>query len=446
MLNDPADGLHPDPAKDPEPERDADCEGEWDVRAEWAPPIPDAVDLVVETQTMLSVFAAQQFVRVDAMRLGALGDALLHGFELTQVIERSIRLELASALAITEAAASDLIEHAEALVHRYPAALESLAAARMTARHAAILVGAIDGVEPELRARLLPRAVELAESLPVGAFRRKLRAVIDSVRSITLAERHERAVTTRRVVIEPADDGMAWLGAYIPAVEAHAVHGRLTATAKLLAEGEGELRSLDQLRADVLGDILLDGVTDLLPPEVRGIRPTVVVTVPALALLDRNGGGSSEPATVEGVGPITMERARELCSGAAGWMRVLTHPETGIVLSVGRTHYRPPPELRRLVRWRAERCMAPGCGIPASRCQIDHNMAWEHGGMTALENLAPFCQGHHTVKHHGRWRVEQIEGSGGAILWTSPTGRSYRVEPERSVPVFVPSDEAAATF
>ncbi|MGC5169417.1 hypothetical protein ACLQ2Q_02060 [Microbacterium sp. DT81.1] len=84
MQNDPPDGLHPHP--------DPDCEGEWDVRAEWAPPIPDAVDLVVETQTMLSVFAAQQFVRVDAMRLGAPEDALLHGFELTTVIERSIRL------------------------------------------------------------------------------------------------------------------------------------------------------------------------------------------------------------------------------------------------------------------------------------------------------------------------------------------------------------------
>ena len=75
---------------------------------------------------------------------------------------------------------------------------------------------------------------------------------------------------------------------------------------------------------------------------------------------------------VEGVGPIPVERARELAGGADAWMRVLTHPETGMVLSVGRDQYRPPPALRRLVKWRADRCMGPGCGIPASRCEIDH--------------------------------------------------------------------------
>ena len=91
--------------------------------------------------------------------------------------------------------------------------------------------------------------------------------------------------------------------------------------------------------------------------------------------------------------------------------------------------------------------MAPGCNIPASRCEIDHNVAWEHGGLTALWNLTPFCKGHHTVKHHGRWCVEQIPGGGGAVMWTSPIGRQYRVEPERRVPVFVPTgSEGPAPF
>jgi hypothetical protein len=85
--------------------------------------------------------------------------------------------------------------------------------------------------------------------------------------------------------------------------------------------------------------------------------------------------------------------------------------------------------------------MAPGCNIPATRCQIDHNIAWERGGHTCVENLCPFCQGHHTVKHHGRWHIEQVPDSGGAILWTSPTGRHYRVEPERRVPVFIPAGD-----
>jgi hypothetical protein len=83
--------------------------------------------------------------------------------------------------------------------------------------------------------------------------------------------------------------------------------------------------------------------------------------------------------------------------------------------------------------------MAPGCGIPARRCQIDHTHAWEHGGTTALSNLTPLCQGHHTLKHHSHWQVQQIPGSGGALHWTSPTGRHYRVDPERRTPTFTAS-------
>ena len=148
------------------------------------------------------------------------------------------------------------------------------------------------------------------------------------------------------------------------------------------------------------------------------------------------GSGPDDPPVVEGIGPIPLDRARELCGGADGWTRVLTHPETGMVLSVGREKYRPPPGLRRLVRWRADRCMAPGCSVPASRCEIDHNVAWEHGGHTSLDNHCPLCKGHHLVKHHGGWTVQQLPGGGGAIEWTSPARRRYVVHPERRVPTF----------
>lgn len=428
-----------DPEIPPDPAGGADFEAAWDEHlADAAAHIePDSVDRVVEIADMMSVFAARRLVWIDALRLEALADAARYGHGLRQVTERSVRLELAAALRVTEHAAGGLMALAEAVVHRYPAALESLGRARMTERHAEILVDGVDGVEPEFRDRILSRGIELAESQPVGVFRRSLRGFIDTVRSTTLAERHETALVERRVVVESADDAMGWLHAFAPLVELRAIHGRLTAQAKVLAAQDDETRSLDQLRADVFGDLLIDGETDVHPPEAGGIRATVVVSVPALALLD-GASGESGVATVEGVGPIPMARARELCGGADGWMRVLTHPETGIVLSVGRQQYRPPRALRRLVRWRADRCMAPGCNIPAARCEIDHTVAWEHGGTTSLGNLAPLCKGHHIVRHHGGWRVRQIEDSGGALEWTSPTGRRYRVEPERRVPAFRP--------
>ncbi len=403
-------------------------------------PTPGTLDVVVGLAEMMAVCAAEQLQRIDQLRRAHLEDAEVAGARFTDVVVRGVRLELAAAMRITEHAAGNLLALSEALVHRYPSVLRALGEARITERHAEILVGGLDELEPGLRAGVFDRALALAEAQPVGEFRRSLRALVDSARVVTLAERQEAALAARRVFVEPVEDGMAWTHLLGPAVEAHAQFGRVTAIAKTILAQDGETRTLDQIRADVMADLLIDGSTTEHPADARGIRATVVVTVPALTLLEETDAGVAEvgadPARVEGVGPIPVGRARELCGGDAGWMRVLTHPETGMVLSVGRARYSPPAALKRLVKWRADRCMGPGCGMPASRCEVDHTLAWEHGGDTSLQNLAPLCRGHHKVKHHGGWRLRQVPGSGGAVEWTSPAGRRYLVAPERRVPVF----------
>ncbi|WP_438353233.1 DUF222 domain-containing protein [Microbacterium sp. CJ88] len=434
---------------------------------------PDPLELVCEVADMMAVFAADRLVRVDALHREALADAARHGRELTDVVERGIRLELAAGLRISEYAADRLLSQADALVRRYPRVLEALAGARITERHADLLAEALDGFPPEesaLRDIVLEKGLALAESQPVGQFRRAVRVLVDRLRAVTLDRRHEEALSRRRVVLEPADDGLAWLMTLMPAVEARASFDRATRAAKILIARDGDDRTLDQARADVIGDLLVDGEVAAHPADARGIRATVVVTVPALSLLGVGGvgegdGGGGEVdegdsragagaatvraagmAEVEGVGPIPLGRARELCGGAKDWMRVLTHPETGMVLSVGRDLYRPPESLRRLVRWRSDRCMAPGCGVPAARCELDHTVAWEHGGVTSTANLAPICKGHHLVKHHGGWSVSQDRGGGGALVWVSPLGRRYVSGPERRMPEFTPQNSPPAPF
>jgi len=422
---------------------------ETDGELGWVPPQPDAVALVMEVADLAAVVAAQRFVRVDALRREALDDVTRYGGGSRELVMRSLRLELAAALRVSETAAGMLLARAESLVHRYPTVLDSLSRANVTERHVEILVDALDVLAPDVAAGLESRARVLAETLPVGSFRRALRRLIDREMAPTLAERHGSAVRERRVVIEQVGDGMSWLHALIPSVEAHAIHGRITQMATVIRDhdrgterggspdGSGE-RSLDELRSDVFCDLLIDGTVARHPTSARGIRATVVVTVPALALLGAEGAG--DPAEVEGVGPIPIERARELAGNASGWMRVLTHPDTGAVISVGRTRYRPPPELAKLVKWRADRCMGPGCGMPASRCQIDHTLAWEHGGETSVTNTAPLCQGHHTVKHHGGWKITHL--GDGSLEWVSPHGRRYVVAPERHLPAFYPQTAA----
>ncbi|GAA5196994.1 HNH endonuclease signature motif containing protein [Microbacterium jejuense] len=412
----------------------------------WFPPVPDAVDLVVEASTMVSVFAAQRYARVDAMRRDQVAQARRFGAGEVELVERSIRLELAAAMRVTEYAAGRLIVVAEALVRSYPAAWEALAGGRITEKHAEVLVDLLGELPDGASEAFVADAVALAEAEPVGTFRRALRARVTAAQAEALEDRYVRAVAGRRIVVEPGVDGMGDLWVHAPLVELHAIEGRVTAMAKAIKTA-GDQRTLDQLRADVVCDLLIDGTTEAMPAVVSGIRAQVVVTVPVLGLLDDDRGDSGDLPVVEGVGPIPLSRARDLCGGAGTWMRVLTHPETGMVLSVGRDRYEPPAALRRLVKWRADRCMAPGCVMPASRCEIDHQIRWADGGHTGLANNTPFCRGHHLIKDNTAWRVRQVPGSGGVIEWTSPTGRRYLVTPERRVPVFTtPAPEPAPPF
>ena len=89
--------------------------------------------------------------------------------------------------------------------------------------------------------------------------------------------------------------------------------------------------------------------------------------------------------------------------------------------------YRPSRKLRHLVRARNARCTAPGCGRPAARCDVDHTIAWDQGGLTCECGLAPLCRHHHRCKQAEGWRLEQPEP--GVLVWRTPAGRTYTTTP-----------------
>ncbi|WP_153303343.1 HNH endonuclease signature motif containing protein [Plantibacter flavus] len=113
--------------------------------------------------------------------------------------------------------------------------------------------------------------------------------------------------------------------------------------------------------------------------------------------------------------------------------RVLTHPETSAVVSVGRQQYRVPADLQRAVRLRDVTCRAPGCGRRSRACDLDHSVAWADGGTTSVGNLACVCRHHHRLKHLPGWSLDHRPD--GVLEWTTPDGKRHRTEPE-SVPPF----------
>jgi hypothetical protein len=137
--------------------------------------------------------------------------------------------------------------------------------------------------------------------------------------------------------------------------------------------------------------------------------------------------GTPRAAHLEGYGPISPDVARALASGGV-WSRLVTDPLSGVVRDVGRTRYRPPAELTELVRTRDRTCVRPGCGAPASRCELDHTIPFQHGGSTAEWNLACLCPTDHRLKSAGgmsmRWHAP------GILDVELPSGHVYRREPD----------------
>lgn len=184
------------------------------------------------------------------------------------------------------------------------------------------------------------------------------------------------------------------------------------------AKAPGDFRTLDQTRGDVVADIgaLLLDRGDL--PRRHRRRPQLLVTVSDRTLM----GLDDLPGALAGYGPIPAGLAREI-AGDAVWRRVLTDPRSGALTDYGDTVYRPPQALADKVIAKHQRCRGPGCRLPAARCHLDHVIEFP-AGPTAEGNLGPLCAHSHLLKHETDWSCRQEPG--GAYIWTSPTGRTYR--------------------
>jgi hypothetical protein len=400
----------------------------------------DLIDAVVVIDHLISSLTATRAELIDGTRrwietaedIGRRPGR--HGWTDAHVARRVLVSELATALRISEREAGRLAAESETLVTEMPATLDVLRAGRISYRHAAVLVDQAWSLPPETRDPFAAALLGHAETLGADPFARLARRHREAAHPETPVTRRRAAFERRSVGVEAAHDGMAWLTAYLPAEQAVGIDDRLDriAAARLSPD---EHRSFAQLRADSFAELVLEGG----PGDsgggrgATGIRAQVLVTVPVLTLL----GGSEQSAQLEGYGPIDAETARRLAGGAPGFTRILTHPETGAVLSVGRTRYAVPAELRRVARFRDGTCRMVGCDRRAASCDVDHTTDWQHGGSTGLDNLAHLCRSHHRLKHHTGWSMAQR--SGGVIEWTSPTGRVHTTAPEHRLHTAVTS-------
>ena len=419
---------------------------------------------LVDRAELLSEFehATAQIAQWEAVRTRVLAAALDHALSTqrsgseAEMSVRDVAAELACAVGLSDRTVQRRMADAATLRDSFPLTLGALGAGQISSAHAQAIHD--EGVRLPAEARggyegaVIDRTVGGDRALPTaGRLRAFAKAIAEKLHPATMHERHRTARADRRIWVQHLDDGMSEFRALIPTVQAQGGEDRLTAFARVVHEAESaadaecsvesERRTLDQLRADVFCDVLLTGHATLPEIDERGreavdaIRPAVQITVPVLTLLggtDTSSDGPTAPAArmpaapaLAGRVPIDPEIARRLAGAATLWDRVLTDPITGDVLAVDRRF--PSEAQRRHLRARDEHCRFPGCRMPAARSDIDHTIDHQHGGPTAIDNLAHLCRRHHSLKHLTAWTVAQE--SRGVLVWTSPEGRIYTDHP-----------------
>ena len=163
------------------------------------------------------------------------------------------------------------------------------------------------------------------------------------------------------------------------------------------------------------------------------MRNSVSVQIRVTVGLDTLRGIDDEPAELAGFGPIPAADARALAADPESvWFRLVTDPLSGTLLDHGTTRYRPPPSLYEHVYARHRYCQFPGCRVPAHLCDFDHNVPFDPAagtGPTSAANGGPKCRSHHRLKGLPGWRVAQ--SADGTIVWSTPSGHTYTVQPAR---------------
>ena len=341
--------------------------------------------------------------------------------------------EVATTLVVHEATAGRLIADAARLADEFTGTLDALADGSLTIAHVRSLLEVATTLPTERAAEFEALAPERAARETPSAFSRRIRRLRERLHPEPPVARHQRAREDRRVCLDPAEDGMAWLGLYLEAERGVAIMARLDALADAGPAAGAETcdetrgpRSRAQLTLDTAAALLLGQGAGALESPLGVVTPRVYVTVPVPTLL----GHADEPADLDGYGPIDAQTARRLCAHAPSFRRILTHPETGAYLSYGRTSYRVPADLAGYLRIRDGGCRFPGCSRRAAGCDIDHTKDWAVTGATRHDNLAHLCRKHHRLKHNTRWRMSQAPT--GDIHWVSPTGRVHLAPPDHT--------------
>ena len=277
----------------------------------------------------------------------------------------------------------------------------------------------------ELARQVCDAALERAPGLTTGQLRAHLQRLIITIDPAAAQERYEEKLEERRVFSEQGEDGTANLhGLNLPPAEVTRAMRRINRLARSL-KARGDRRRIDQIRADILLDLLTGrnqeqtkiGSSDTGVVEIRVELTTLT-------------GIDDQPGEIPGFGPVLADVARQIVDQAsdAEW-RIVPVDENGQPVGVVTTKRRPTTAQKRIVETRNPTCVFPGCRMPATECDLNHEIPWAQAHRTTIRELGPLCRHNHIDHHRHRWKLKQIRP--GVYEWTSPLGHTYITGPDQ---------------
>ena len=340
--------------------------------------------------------------------------------------------EVAARLCLTRYAAQRRVCEGTALVERLPATLAAWQSGHLDAARVRIVVSGTEQLENDDAALVDEAVAAVAPGLTTGELRGVVEREVLAVDAASVRRRAEAAAEARRVHVRPVGDGMGEVVATGPLPACAAIMGALNDAADQRPEGDD--RGVDARRFDALLTMATTGGAGR-GPGCRKPHVNITVALSTALGLDEN------PAELTGFGPLPAHLARQAARDGV-LRRLLTDPVTGELVAVdGHTHagltvdspdpdddpdppgngsdppddppggspdrppgprdpptekesravdncpvlaaggglYRPRLALDRLVRLRDGRCSAPGCRMPAHRCDLDHVIRYPFG-------------------------------------------------------------------
>jgi hypothetical protein len=328
--------------------------------------------------------------------------------------------EIRWALTLTRRAADTLLGTAYQLLERLPAVHEALRSGAIDLPKARVLAEETTALPPQTARQVVDMVLPVAGGLTTGQLRARLRKLAITADPDAATRRQRQAATQRRVEHGLDPDGTATLAGYhLPPDRAATAAARVDALARA-AKHAGDPRTLDQLRADLLLD-LLNGTHTTTPPTGGGVE----VVVPLTTLT----GWSPDPGDIKGWGPVVAEIARKLVDGQRDrpW-RFSVYEDDGTLVAYGPLRRRPCARDAAFVKARDRTCRAPGCRVPAHKADIDHTVDWQAGGPTVPDNLGVLCRHCHGYKHSNG--VHLTQPTSGTFVWRTRLGHTYTTQPE----------------